>query len=64
MIVSVMKTTFQKLKPNVVYCKDYTKLSTENYSSAFFCELDQIEFGNNVFFSGFLWQTIFKIFQI
>ena len=30
------------------------------------CSVNSIkfEFGNNGFFSGFLWQTIFKIFQI
>ena len=31
MIVSVMKTTFQKLKPKIVYCRDYNRFSNENY---------------------------------
>ena len=30
-IVSVMKTTFQKLKPRIVQCRDYTQFSNDNF---------------------------------
>ena len=31
MIVSVMKTTFQKLKPRIVQYRDYTQFSNDNF---------------------------------
>ena len=29
MTVTVMKTTFEKLKPNIIHCRDYRKFSNE-----------------------------------
>ena len=35
MIVSVMKTTFQKLKPRSAQCRDYTQFSNDNFRKNF-----------------------------
>ena len=39
MTVTVMKTTFEKLKPNIVHCRDYRKFSNDKSRESLISQL-------------------------